>query len=85
MKFIEDETALTIRLEGAEQFWGLRRRIVIPRDKITDLSWHPQYMADAPIVRFAGTALPGVLYSGHFRTNGTWVFYSYGVRRVGLL
>ncbi|MEO6761218.1 MAG: hypothetical protein ABI220_02460 [Candidatus Saccharimonadales bacterium] len=75
MKFIAENNQLTIKLEGIEVFWGLRRKIVIPRRKIASLAWTPQFSyTGKSIWRFGGTGAPRLLYAGNFRSGGDWYF-----------
>lgn len=67
MKFVADTDELTIKLEGAEVFFGLRRQLVVPKQQITGLEWAPEFTYDGPLLRAAGAGFPGVLYAGQFR------------------
>ena len=70
MKFLAEQDALIITLEGWELLWGLKRKLIIPRSAIRSLSWQPDYVHHGYLFRLAGTELPGVLYAGYFKANG---------------
>lgn len=75
MRFVAEDDALIIKLQGAEVLWGLRRKIVIPRDKITSLAWTPQFSYEGErFFRLGGTGAPGLLYAGNFRSAEGWYF-----------
>lgn len=74
MKFMADDDRLTITMEGWEVVWCLRRKLVIPRAKMTSLEWLPQFTnTRGPLFR-VGTGLPGVIYAGSFRGKEGWNF-----------
>jgi hypothetical protein len=70
MKFLAEADALIITLEGFEVFFGVKRRLVIPRSAITELHWQPDLVFTQRIWRVLGAGIPGVLYAGHFRGGG---------------
>jgi len=75
MKFIAEYDALTIQLEGMEIVASLRRKIVIPRDKITNLTWQPQYVYEGRrVIRLGGVALPRTIFAGNFWGSVGWYF-----------
>jgi hypothetical protein len=74
MKFVTDKGHLTISLEGIEIVLGLKRRLIIPRDKIVNLSWHSEYSFDQKVWRTAGAGIVNILYAGHFRGAGKRYF-----------
>lgn len=74
MKFIAKDGALTIKLEGFEILAGLRRKLVIPRQKIVNLTWQPVFATNKREIRLGGTGLPGVLYAGNWWGRGGWYF-----------
>jgi len=71
MKFIADDDALTIQLEGMEMLWGLKRTLVLPRGQIVSLSWTPEYTFGDLLLRIGGTGAPRIMYAGHFRDIDT--------------
>jgi hypothetical protein len=73
MKFIAEDDELTIELQGAEKFWALKSKLVIPRANITDLQWQPNFTAPRTW-RLAGTDLPGNLWAGRFYGSGQKYF-----------
>lgn len=78
MKFIAENDRLTIKLQGVEMVWGLRRKIVMPTNQIVDLSWYGEYLYDGSLLRIIGAGLPGWLYSGNFKdiNTGQWIYLS---------
>ena len=75
MKFIAEVNQLTIKLEGMEIIWGLRRKIIIPRRKIASLAWTPQFnYTGKSIWRLGGTGAPRLLYAGNYRSADSWYF-----------
>jgi hypothetical protein len=70
MKFNTDADSLTITLEGWEVLLGLKRKLIIPRASITNLTWQPEFVHRGSLFRVAGSGLPGVLYAGYFHANG---------------
>lgn len=70
---IEDD-ALTIKFQGLEMLWALRRRLVIPKTSVANVGWHASYRANQQMLRIGGTALPGALYAGVFRSGNGWRF-----------
>lgn len=75
MKFLADDDGLTIRLEGMEVLWSLRRKIVVPRQKIVSLAWTAQFAyAGERFFRTGGTGAPGLLYAGNYRSAEGWYF-----------
>jgi hypothetical protein len=74
VKFLAEDDGLTITFEGAEMFWALKRRLVVPRTQITDLSWHLEYVLPQRILRLAGTDIPRILWAGRFIGGGKRFF-----------
>lgn len=83
MKFIAEDTTLTIKLTGAEIPLGLKRRLVIPRANISSIEWQPDFSFTGKLWRVAGAGIPGVLYAGHFRAAGQF-YYLYLYQPVGV-
>lgn len=89
MKFIEEANQLTIKLEGAEQLWALKRRIQIPHYAIEQVN----YLAEQPTMqdlegdyfRFPGTSLPTVFLAGSYKKRGSREFWYVKLRETGLL
>ena len=67
MKFATDETKLIITLQGLEMLWGLRRKLVMPREKIVDLVWISEFDTADLLLRIGGADVPKVLLAGNFR------------------
>lgn len=68
MNFHLEGNKLTIRLEGAERFWAVKRQINIDKGQISDMQWHDTLMVPRSHLgwRF-GTAIPGGLFAGRYR------------------
>lgn len=67
MKFLAETESLTITLEGAEMLWGLKHKLVVPRDKIIDLMWLPEFNTSNLLLRINGSNVPGLILAGNFR------------------
>lgn len=83
MKFLAEEDALTITFEGMEIFWALKRKLIIAREQIVELSWQPEYVLQQKMLRVAGTDVPGLLWAGRFVGGGRRAFL-YVQKPVGL-
>ena len=83
MNFVAEDDQLAIKLDAVETFFGLKRRLVIPRASITNLEWQPDFVFSGRLWRVAGSGIPGVLYAGHFRANGA-MYYLYLLRPIGV-
>ena len=70
MQFAAESDQLTIKLTGWEVFWGLQRKLLVPRESIVSVEWFPDFTFEERIWRVGGTGIPGVLYAGHFRGGG---------------
>ena len=68
MKFRIEDDVLSIIFEGGEQFWAIKRRIVLPKVNIANVTW--QEGAQIPRKelgwRIGGTAVPRFLLAGRF-------------------
>lgn len=89
MKFIAQDNQLTIKLEGWEQVWALKRRVQIPHFAIADM-----YYMDQPKMedfqgfwRLPGTSLPWRFLAGSFVRKGEREFWylHLGKRQPGML
>lgn len=83
MKFVAEDETLTVKLTGMEVALGLKRRLVIPRERSTSLDWLPDFTFRGKLWRLAGAGIPGVLYAGHFRASGE-AYYLYLYQPVGV-
>jgi len=70
MKLHLDDDQLTIELEGFERVWALRRRLVVLRANVTNVTWHSDPTELHLFLRTGGTSLPGVLLAGNFLGQG---------------
>jgi len=68
MQFIIKDDTLTISLEGAEQFWALKRKLVVPKVNIVRATWQEDAVIPRRELgwRFPGSFLPGLLLAGRF-------------------
>lgn len=68
MKFLIQDDMLTITFQGVEQFWALKRRLVVSRADITKATWQEDVQLPRTELgwRIGGTGFPGVLFAGRF-------------------
>jgi hypothetical protein len=88
MKFTTEPNQLTIRLEGLEQLWALRRRLQIPHYAIEDIDYVTQYPVMRDLygyIRLPGTSLPGIFLAGSYRRKGEREFWYLKMRRQGVM
>lgn len=76
MKFVADDDALTIELDGPEVVLATKRKLVLARSDIASLEWAAQFHDPDRIIRLIGASIPSVLYAGRFRdmTSGQNLF-----------
>lgn len=74
MNFIAEDDRLIVEFAGAEKFWAVKRRLVIPRHNIVDLQWQPNYTLERPLWRLAGSDIPSILWAGRFYGGGQRYF-----------
>ena len=67
--------ALTVSLQGWERFVGFRSEVSLDRADVTAMTWHDSYRDRGGALRVGGTALPRVIYAGHFRRAGKREFW----------
>jgi hypothetical protein len=75
VKIYHTDTELIIEFEGLQKLWALRKKIVIPREKIGQMYWEQHF--DGPAIlsrRLLGTRTP-FLYAGSFKIKGSWQFW----------
>lgn len=88
MKFKLEPSQLTIRLEGMEQFWALKRRLQIPVHAISDISFIDQEPAMQDFyghVRFPGTSVSWRFLAGSYRRQGRREFWYVRLRQTGMI
>lgn len=75
MRFVTDVKQLIIDLEGREQIWALKSKIIVPKKHIVLVEykdafhdWHKWEL------RLPGTGMPGKLVAGSFWTEIGWDF-----------
>lgn len=88
MKFIPEPNQLTIKLEGLEQLWALKRRLQIPHFAIAEID----FLAQTPLVqdykgylRFPGTALPWRFLAGSYNRGDQREFWYVHMQQPGVL
>jgi hypothetical protein len=88
MKFQLEPNQLTIKLEGAEQLWALKRRLQIPAYAIFEVDYltHVPSMTDyRNFFRFPGTAIPWRFLAGSYVTKGKREFWYIKMQQPGVL
>jgi hypothetical protein len=88
MKITTRDDDLTIDLEGWEQVWAIKRRIVVPREAVAGAEFHPERPAMKDLWRYLrvpGTSLPWVFLAGTFRTLHKHEFWYLLMRRPGYI
>jgi hypothetical protein len=88
MKFITQESQVTLQLEGMERVWALRRRLQIPRFAISEIRYEPELpvMQDfSGQLRIVGTALPLAFVAGTFRRGDDREFLYVRFKQPGIL
>lgn len=88
MRFIEEANQLTIKLEGLEQLWALKRRLQIPHFAIEQID----YIVQPPVMkdlwgywRIPGTALPWRFFAGSYTRKGEREFWYLRMQQPGVL
>jgi hypothetical protein len=88
MKFVMQDNQLTIKLEGLEKVWALKRRLQIPHYAISEVD----YIAQQPVMedfkgyfRFPGTTLPWTFLAGSYNGNGGREFWYVHLKQTGVL
>jgi hypothetical protein len=68
MLFHIEDDLLTVKFQGVEQFWAVKRKLLIPKVNITNTIWHDAVQISRREFgwRIGGSALPGVLMAGRF-------------------
>jgi hypothetical protein len=74
MKFIAEDDQLIVEFQGAEKFFAIKSRLIIPRESIVSLEWHPDFKFERRVIRLGGSDIPGVLYAGRYRGGGESYF-----------
>lgn len=88
MKFQLESNQLTIKLEGAEQVWALKRRLQIPHYAIQDVDYltHVPSMQDyRNYTRVPGSAIPWYFLAGSYRHDDAREFWYVKMRQPGVL
>jgi len=88
MRFIRQESQVTLQLEGMEQLWALKRRLQIPRFAISEINYEP----DVPVLqdfegrlRMPGTMLPLSFAAGSFRKGDEREFWYVRLKQPGIM
>lgn len=87
MKISTNDQQLTIKFEGFEIIWGLKSKIVLERDEITDIQWSPEMPDPKNFLgrRCPGTVIPGIFMAGSFTHQKRWEFWCMYLKRPGTL
>lgn len=88
MKFTLELSQLTVRLEGVEQIWALKRRLQIPEYAISDILFTEQEPAMQDFygyVRFPGTSLPWRFLAGSYQSHSKREFWYVRLRQAGMI
>jgi hypothetical protein len=87
MRFHMEDDSLAVIFEGAEQFWALKRRLVISKMDIAHAEWVEGELLPRHELgwRVGGTGLPGVLYAGRFAGSSglNFVYLQHPMREAG--
>src|SRR5437870_1740594 len=87
MRFHMEDDSLTVIFEGGEQFWALKRRLVVPKADISHAEWLEGELLPRHELGWhaGGTGIPGVLYAGRFegRDGLNFVYLQHPTRGVG--
>lgn len=67
MKFLAEADSLTITFQGIEILGAAKRKLVLPKDKIVNLEWTPEYDFHDFMLKIIGSGVPRMLYAGSFR------------------
>lgn len=88
MKFSLEANQLTIRLEGVERVWALKRRLQIPHYAIASIN----YLSDLPTAeeyhnytRLPGATIPWYFRAGSYRRGKKREFWYVKMRQAGVL
>ena len=74
MKLLAEDDSLTITLEGGEQFWALKRKLVIPKTKIERMDWEQAFAIPRRQLGWRiGTFIPGWLMAGYFGSSFVYI------------
>jgi len=67
-----EDDSLTIIFEGAERFWAIKRKLVVPKTDIVRAIWEEQVAIPRAELgwRIGGANLPGILAAGRFWGTG---------------
>jgi hypothetical protein len=88
MKFMLEPNQITIKLEGFEQLWALKRRLQIPHYAIADVNYEAQVptMRDfRGYLRMPGTSVPWRFLAGSYRGEGQREFWYIHMQQPGVL
>jgi hypothetical protein len=88
MQFITEPNQLTIKLQGFEQLWALKRRLQIPQYAIEDVTYEPKVPTMQGLWgywRVPGTSLPFVFMAGTYRRHESREFWYLRLRSPGVM
>jgi hypothetical protein len=88
MKFTLEPNQITIRLEGLEQIWALKRRVQIPHYAILDVNYEPNTPTLQDFrghIREPGMNVPMQFVAGTYRGEGQKEFWYVHMHQPGVL
>ncbi|MGH8145825.1 MAG: hypothetical protein ACREPY_05785 [Rhodanobacteraceae bacterium] len=75
VKVTREGDSFILEVEGADKFWALKSRLVIPTSDIRAARRDPTVMEGWKGWRLPGTEIPGLLTAGTFHHDGRRVFW----------
>lgn len=89
MKVFGAQNDLIITLEGAERFWAVKSKIILPRASIADIEYDParppKKMLALQFFKLPGSVLPGIMFAGTFVKRGERDFWYIRMRYDGVI
>ena len=88
MKFVVEDDALLIQLEGVERLWALKGKLRVPRQAILEVDFLPQRptMQDFwGYLRIPGTSIPWRFLAGTFWRKGDREFWFVRMKHPGIM
>lgn len=75
VKVTREDGGFVFEVEGADKFWALKSRLVIPAGDIRAARRDPAVVKGWKGLRLPGTEIPGLLTAGTFYHDGKRVFW----------
>jgi hypothetical protein len=88
MKFVTQDNALLIQLEGMERVWALKGHLHVPRTAVLDVDYNAQRPAVQDFwgyLRIPGTSLPWRFLAGTFWRNKEREFWFVRMKHLGVM